>query len=95
MKSLAEMEIGAVPSDWCEPRSMGEAMVAGSYADIYSAGWVTHLGKVLAADCIVLRLKDSDGAILQQGNQRRFTQLASLKVNDAGLDGIYYRSRRT
>ena len=24
---------------------------------------------------------------------RRLTQLASLKVNEAGLDGIYYRSR--
>lgn len=72
---------------------MGEAMVAGSYADIYSAGWVAHLRKVLAADCVVLGVEDLDGAILQQGTQRRLTQLASLKVNDAGLDGIYYRSR--
>ena len=29
----------------------------------------------------------------QQGEPRRLTQLASLKVNEAGLDGIYYRSR--
>ena len=85
--------IGAVPSDWCERRSMGEAAVAGAYADIYSAGWVAHLRQVLAADCIVLGLEDLEGAVLQQGNQRRLTQLASLKVNDAGLDGIYYRSR--
>lgn len=85
--------IGTVPSDWCEPRLMGEAIVAGSYADIYNAGWVAHLRKVLAADCIVLGLEDLDGAVLQQGTQRRLTQLASLTVNDAGLDGIYYRSR--
>ena len=31
--------------------------------------------------------------MLQQGEPRRLTQLASLKVNEAGLDGIYYRSR--
>jgi hypothetical protein len=30
--------LGTVPSDWCEPRVMGEATVTGTYADIYGAG---------------------------------------------------------
>jgi RES domain len=85
--------LGAVPSDWYEPRVMGEATVTGEYADLYGASWVSHLRQVLAADCIALGLVDLDDSVLQQGEPRRLTQLASLKVNEAGLDGIYYRSR--
>jgi hypothetical protein len=54
---------------------------------------VSHLRQALAADCIALGLADLDDSVLQQGEPRRLTQLASLKVNEAGLDGIYYRSR--
>ena len=54
---------------------------------------MSHLRQVLAADCIALGLEDLDDSVLQQGEPRRLTQLASLKVNEAGLDGIYYRSR--
>jgi hypothetical protein len=75
-----------------KPRVMGEAAVAGAYADLYSASWVSHLRQALAADCIALGLEDLDDSVLQQGEPRRLTQLASLKVNEAGLDGIYYRS---
>jgi hypothetical protein len=85
--------LGTVPSDWCEPRMMGEATVAGTYADIYGASWVSHLRHELASDCVALGIKDLDDSVLQQGEPRRLTQLASLKVNEAGLDGIYYRSR--
>ena len=85
--------LGTVPSDWCEPRMMGEATVTGTYADIYGAGWVSHLRHELASECVVLGIKDLDDSVLQQGEPRRLTQLASLKVNEAGLDGIYYRSR--
>src|SRR5260370_28847685 len=77
--------LGTVPSDWCEPRVMGEATVAGAYADLYSASWVSHLRQALAADCIALGLEDLDDSVLQQGEPRRLTQLASLKVNEAGL----------
>ena len=71
---------------------MGEATVTGAYADLYSASWVSYLRQTLAADCIALGLEDLDDSVLQQGEPRRLTQLASLKVNEAGLDGIYYRS---
>ena len=40
-----------------------------------------------------LGLEDLDVAILQQGKPRRLTQLSSLEVYKAGLNGIYYRSR--
>jgi hypothetical protein len=85
--------LGTVPSNWCEPRMMGEATVTGTYADIYGAGWVSRLRHELASDCVALGIKDLDDSVLQQGEPRRLTQLASLKVNEAGLDGIYYRSR--
>ena len=85
--------LGTVPSDWCEPRVMGEATVTGAYADLYGASWVSHLRYALATDCIALGLEDLDDSVLQKGEPRRLTQLASLKVNEAGLDGIYYRSR--
>ena len=85
--------LGTVPSDWYAPRVMGEATVTGAYADLYGASWVSHLRQALAKDCIALGLEDLDDSVLQQGEPRRLTQLASLKVNEAGLDGIYYRSR--
>jgi hypothetical protein len=85
--------LGTVPSDWCEPRIISEAMVTGAYADIYSVGWVGYLRHALASECVAMGLKDLDDSVLQQGEPRRLTQLASLKVNEAGLDGIYYRSR--
>ncbi|AXC16133.1 hypothetical protein ACPOL_6927 (plasmid) [Acidisarcina polymorpha] len=85
--------LGTVPSDWYEPRVMGEAAVTGAYADLYGASWVSHLRQVLARDCIALGLQDLDDSVLQQGEPRRLTQLASLKVYETGFDGIYYRSR--
>ena len=54
---------------------------------------MSHLRHELASDCVALGFKDLDDSVLQQGEPRRLTQLASLKVNEAGLDGIYYRSR--
>ena len=65
----------------------------GSYADIYSAYWVGRLRQTLASECLKLGLEDLDVAILQQGKPRRLTQLSSLEVYKAGLNGIYYRSR--
>jgi hypothetical protein len=85
--------LGTVPSDWCEPRMMGKATVTGGYATIYGTSWVSHLRHALASDCIALGIEDLDDSVLQRGEPRRLTQLASLKVNEAGLDGIYYRSR--
>ena len=47
----------------------------------------------MASECLKLGLEDLDVAILQQGKPRRLTQLSSLEVYKAGLNGIYYRSR--
>jgi len=85
--------LGTVPSDWCTPRMMGEAIVSGTYADIYSASWVSYLRRSLASELVALGLNDLDDAVLQQAQPRRVTQLASRKVDEAGLNGVRYRSR--
>jgi hypothetical protein len=46
-----------------------------------------YLRQALASDCIALGLKDLDDSVLQQGEPRRLTQLASLKVNEAARYG--------
>jgi len=85
--------LGVVPQDWCDTRVIGEATATGTYADVYAANWVGYLRHSLASDSLALGLKDIDVSVLQQGKPRQLTQLASLKVNEKGLDGIYYRSR--
>ena len=82
-----------VPKAWCKARLLGTGKSAGHYADIYAAEWVGHLRSVLSAECLKLGLADLDVAILQQGQPRRLTQLASLEVYKTRLTGIYYRSR--
>jgi hypothetical protein len=51
------------------------------------------LRQTLASECMKLGLDDLDVSVLQQGKPRRLTQLSSLEVYKAGLNGIYYRSR--
>ncbi len=85
--------LGTVPREWCDARLMGECRADGNYADIYAAGWVGYLRQELASDCLALGITDLDVSVLQQGEPRRLTQLASHKVNEANLVGIYYRSR--
>ena len=85
--------LGNVPSEWCDERRLGNCTAQGSYADIYSAYWVGRLRQTLASECLKLGLEDLDVAILQQGKPRRLTQVSSLEVYKAGLNGIYYRSR--
>ena len=46
--------LGTVPRDWLDVRRMGSAEIDGSYADIYAAGWVSHLRKTLAAEALSL-----------------------------------------
>jgi hypothetical protein len=85
--------LGIIPKDWCTERMMGECRAEGDYADIYAAGWLGYLRQQLASYCLALGITELDVSVLQQGEPRRLTQLASLKVNEAGLDGISYRSR--
>jgi hypothetical protein len=80
--------LGHVPPEWCDERRLGKCAAQGSYADIYSAYWVGRLRQTLASECLKLGLEDLDVAILQQGKPRRLTQLSSLEVYKAGLNGI-------
>ncbi|MGB8097781.1 MAG: RES domain-containing protein [Terracidiphilus sp.] len=82
-----------IPKAWCRARLLGVGRSRGHYADIYAAEWVGHLRSVLSAECLNLGLADLDVAVLQQGQPRRLTQLASLEIYKVGLNGIYYRSR--
>lgn len=85
--------LGQVPREWCDKRVRGACVAQGSYADIYAVHWVGHLRQALASECLTLGFVDLDVAVLQYGKPRRLTQLASLEVYKAGLNGIYYRSR--
>ncbi len=85
--------LGQIPREWCDRRMLGACTARGSYADIYAVQWVSHLRRTLAAECLKLGFEDLDVAVLQQGEPRRLTQLASLEVFKAGMDGIHYRSR--
>jgi hypothetical protein len=87
------MPIGEVPGEWCDRRLMGECRAEGNYADVYASGWIGYLRQQLASDCLKLGIKDLDASVLQQGQPRRLTQLASLAINRANLAGTYYRSR--
>jgi hypothetical protein len=82
-----------IPKAWCKARLLGTGRSRGHYADICAARWVGHLRKVLSMECWKLGLTDLDVAVLQQGQPRRLTQLASVEAYKAGLNGIYYRSR--
>ena len=85
--------VGHVPREWRDTRLLGTCIAQGNYADIYAARWVGHLRQTLASECMKLGLEDLDVSVLQQGKPRRLTQLSSLEVYKAGLNGIYYRSR--
>ena len=85
--------LGAVPAEWCDGRVLGAASATGNYAEIYSVQWVEFLRRSLASECLRLGIKDLDVSTLQAGSPRHLTQLASRKVYEKGLSGIYYRSR--
>ena len=87
------LPLGHVPSEWCDEHRLGNRTAQRSYANIYSAYCVGRLRQILASECLKLGLEELDVAILQQGKPRRLTQLSSLEVYKAGLNGIYYRSR--
>ncbi|MHB1698562.1 MAG: RES domain-containing protein [Acidobacteriaceae bacterium] len=69
--------LGTVPRSWLDVRTMGVAEIEGIYADIYAAGWVSHLRRSLAAEALRLGLKDIDLSTLEMAEPRTLTQLAS------------------
>jgi hypothetical protein len=87
------LEYGVVPSEWRANRVVGTAVVRGHYADICAPEWIGHLRKKLAVDCHRLGIADLDACVLQSADLRSLTQLVSRCVYEAGLPGIYYRSR--
>ncbi len=72
---------------------MGSAAIEGIYADIYAAGWVSHLRRSLAAEALKLGLKDIDLSTLEMAEPRRLTQLASRQVYRSSFAGVFYHSR--
>jgi hypothetical protein len=85
--------LGTVPRSWLAVRTMGSAAIEGIYADIYAAGWVSHLRRSLAAEALKLGLKDIDLSTLEMAEPRRVTQLASRQVYRSSFAGVFYRSR--
>jgi hypothetical protein len=85
--------LGTVPRSWLDVRTMGRAEIEGRYADIYAAGWVSHLRRHLAAEALKLGLKDIDLSALEMAEPRRLTQLASRQAYRSAFAGVFYRSR--
>lgn len=85
--------LGTLPREWLEVRTVGRTEIEGCYADIYAAGWVSHLRRVLAAEALRLGVKDIDLSTLQMAEPRRLTQLASREVYRSHLPGVFYGSR--
>ena len=81
--------LGTVPRDWLDVRTMGRAEAEGTYADIYAAGWVSHLRRILAAEALRLGVKDIDLSTLQMAEPRRLTQLASREVYRSRFAGVF------
>lgn len=76
-----------------EKRVMGSANVRGDYADVCSSEWISVLRTKLLRHLAQFGLDDLDASVLQRTTPRRFTQLVSRAVSEAGADGIYYRSK--
>ncbi len=100
LDELAEIEgendfqaLGTVPLNWLSTRRIGKATLSGTYADIYSSGWVAYLRSELASNALQAGLPEIDVAVLQQSLPRTLTQAASRMVYEKDQDGIYYRSR--
>ncbi len=85
--------LGTVPRSWLAVRTMGTTGIEGIYADIYAAGWVSHLRRSLAAEALRLGLKDIDLSTLEMAEPRRLTQLASRQAYRSSFAGVFYHSR--
>ena len=86
--------IGLIPEEWFATRLLGKAKVEGKFADLYTAGWVSHLRSRLAPLCVRLGLGEYDLSTLMQAKDRLISQTASDIVRDlASYAGICYSSR--
>jgi hypothetical protein len=98
--SPEEYRIGTVPAAWLETRAIGEAALAGIYADVGDVRSLTYLRAVMAARLVHYDVRDLDAAAIRLSAPRRFTQEISNHIYRLSLPdgtprfaGLEYESR--
>ena len=91
---------GVVPKAWRSPRMIGEAMLAGEFADVGHSRSLGYMRSRLAPDLAAYGLDDLDASTIRLQAPRRLTQRISRLVYECSTatgkrayTGIYYRSR--
>ncbi len=65
---------GTVPLSWLAPRTAGQAIMTGQFADVSGARTISVLREVFAGEAIALGLSDFDAAVLKLRAPRTLTQ---------------------
>ncbi len=65
---------GTVPVSWLHPRTAGQALMSGEFADVSDARTVSVLRDLFAGEAIALGLPELDAAALKLRAPRRLTQ---------------------
>jgi RES domain len=97
----SEFPPSTVPPSWYEERLISRAVLSGSFADIGTSQWISHLNQSEVKDRVVgMGFDEIDASVLRVGTPRRVTQEISRYVYDLstpyGLPrfaGITYGSR--
>lgn len=96
----ATLAPGHLPASWLEARRLGEAVVAGNFADVGHSESLARLRRDLAGRIVHHGLVDLDAAAIRLAAPRRFTQEVSRFVYEQtapsgrrAFDGISYLSR--
>lgn len=87
---------GIVPRTWVESRLIGQARLAGRFADVGDVGSLASLRGMMAGRALYYGLQDIDAAAIRLSAPRGFTQEISRVVyasNDPTFGGISYLSR--
>ena len=94
------MAPGVVPEGWRAPRMIGEAMLAGEFADVAHSRSLGYMRAWLAPDLAAYGLDDLDASTIRLQAPRTLTQRISRLVyecstatGERAYAGIYYRSR--
>jgi hypothetical protein len=97
---MHEYQVGVVPASWLEHRAIGEATLAGAYADVGHVRSLTYLRAAMAARLIHHGIGDLDGAAIRLSAPRPFTQEISNHIYKLSMPdgaprfaGIEYESR--
>lgn len=86
---------GTVPISWLHPRTAGQAVMAGAFADVSDAHTVSVLRQVFAGEAVTLGLSDLDAAALKLRAPRTLTQQIAgwLYQQQPPPDGVGFGSR--